>query len=295
MPGIDLHTHTSCSDGTFVPADLIALARERELDVVAITDHDTTAGISEATSAGGRLGVQVVPGVEFSAEVDGTSVHVLGYWMDVENVEFQGELRRLRDDRLLRGEQMVERLRELGYPISFERVRQIAAGGNIVRPHVAQAMVEAGIVATEEDAFTEEFIADGGRAYVPKHALHPLAALALIGRAAGLCVLAHPGMWRGEDPVPDALIEEMAAAGMSGLEVDHPDHTPEQRARYRAMAGSLLRVGARSASLWFRTDADLLARGAASCGSGRRRACAPGSLGRARLSRRRPRRPPWDR
>jgi predicted metal-dependent phosphoesterase TrpH len=100
-------------------------------------------------------------------------------------------------------------------------------------------MVEAGIVPDEKSAFTEEFIADGGRASVPKHALHPLDAVALIRRAGGACVLAHPGMWRGQDAVPDELIEAMAAAGMAGLEVDHPDHDADQRARYRAMAGRL--------------------------------------------------------
>lgn len=134
---------------------------------------------------------------------------------------------------------MVEKLQELGYPIDFERVQEIAGGDTIARPHVAQAMVEAGIVPTEKAAFTEEYIADGGRAWVPKHALHPLDALALIRRAGGVCVLAHPGMWKGQGSVPDDLIGSMAENGMAGLEVDHPDHDVEQRATYRAMAERL--------------------------------------------------------
>ena len=134
---------------------------------------------------------------------------------------------------------MIEKLQELGYPIDFERVRQIAGGDTIARPHVAQAMVEAGIVPNEKAAFTEEFIADGGRASVPKHALHPLEALTLIAEAGGVCVLAHPGMWKGSGSVPDDLIEAMAAGGMAGLEVDHPDHDKDQRAKYRAMAERL--------------------------------------------------------
>jgi predicted metal-dependent phosphoesterase TrpH len=133
---------------------------------------------------------------------------------------------------------MVERLRALGYEISFERVREIAGGDTIARPHVATAMVEAGIVETEKDAF-DRFISDDGIAYVPKHALAPLDALTLIRGAGGVCVLAHPGMWRGQGAVPDLLIEEMATAGMAGLEVDHPDHQPEQRERYRALAARL--------------------------------------------------------
>jgi len=239
MAGIDLHVHTTFSDGTFTPAEVVGLALERGLSVVAVTDHDTTAGLTEALQAAEPTGLEVVPGVEFSAEHHGTSVHVLAYWVDVENAEFQEELARLRDDRFLRGERIVERLQELGHPISFDRVRAIAGGAPIIRPHIAQAMVEAGIVPTEADAFTEEFIADGGRAYVAKHALRPLDALALIERAGGACVLAHPGMWGGQEEVPVDLIEAMAERGMVGLEVDHPDHTDEQRVRYREMAKRL--------------------------------------------------------
>jgi 3',5'-nucleoside bisphosphate phosphatase len=238
MPGYDLHVHTNRSDGTFTPAEAVELAVERDLAGVAITDHDTLEGLDEAAAAAsGRL--ELVPGIEFSAEYEGASLHVLAYWLDPGNEELRTELRRLTETRFRRGELMVEQLQELGYPIDFERVREIAGGDTIARPHVAQAMVEAGIVPTEKAAFTDEFIADGGRAWVPKHALHPLDALALIGRAGGICVLAHPGMWKGQGSVPDDLIESMADDGMAGLEVDHPDHGPEQRARYRAMAERL--------------------------------------------------------
>lgn len=238
MPGIDLHTHSNRSDGTFEPAEIVRLAVERGLDVVALTDHDTTDGLEEALAGGRELGIEVVPGVEFSAEYENTSVHVLCYWMDVENEELQAELTRLRDDRFLRGERMIEKLRALGFDISFDRVREIAAGGNIIRPHVAQAMVEAGIVETEAEAF-DEYISDGGPAHVPKHALHPLGAVKLIRQAGGICVLAHPGMWGDQTSVPDELIEAMAEAGMQGLEVDHTDHDPEKRAYYREVATRL--------------------------------------------------------
>ena len=151
----------------------------------------------------------------------------------------RAELKRLTDTRFRRGELMVEKLQELGYPIDFDRVREIAGGDTIARPHVAQAMVEAGIVPNEKAAFTEEFIADGGRAWVPKHALHPLDALTLIAQAGGVCVLAHPGMWKGAGSVPDELIEAMAAGGMAGLEVDHPDHDePSGRSTARWRRGS---------------------------------------------------------
>jgi 3',5'-nucleoside bisphosphate phosphatase len=239
MPGIDLHTHTFYSDGTLGPAQLLDLARERGLEVVALTDHDTTAGLPEARQAASVAGIELVPGVEFSSEHEGASLHVLCYWPDEENAELQAELMRLQESRLRRGERMVERLQELGYEVSFERVRQIAAGKNIVRPHIAQALVEAGVIEREEDAYTDAFIGDGGRAYMEKHALDPLDALALIKKAGGVCVIAHPGMWRGQESVPDSLIEKMAAAGMDGIEVDHPDQTPEQRAHYRELAARL--------------------------------------------------------
>jgi 3',5'-nucleoside bisphosphate phosphatase len=239
MSRIDLHAHTAFSDGTFSPGEVIDLAARRSLRGLAITDHDTTDGLPAAAAAAEERGIELVPGVELSTTLDGTSVHVLCYWMDPGYAELAAELRRLREDRFRRGEQMVEKLQELGHPIDFERVREIAAGKNVVRPHIAQALVEAGVVPTERDAFTPELIADGGLADVQKHALHPLDALDLITRAGGVCVLAHPGMWTHQREVPTQLVEAMAGRGMAGLEVDHPDHNQEQRARYRQMARTL--------------------------------------------------------
>ena len=227
MAGYDLHVHTNRSDGTFTPTEAVDLAVERDLTGIAITDHDTLAGLDEAASAAGDR-IEIVPGIEFSAEYEGASLHVLAYWIDPANEALRTELTRLTDTRFRRGELMVE-----------NRVREIAGGDTIARPHVAQAMVEAGIVPNEKAAFTEEFIVDGGRAWVPKHALHPLDALTLIAHAGGVCVLAHPGMWKGAGSVPDDLIEAMAHGGMAGLEVDHPDHDETQRAKYREMAARL--------------------------------------------------------
>ena len=239
MPGIDLHVHTNHSDGTFTPHEAVALASRLGLDAVAITDHDTTSALAQASAVGQELGVQVVPGIEFSTVYAGEGVHVLCYHMDPADPELVAELQRLRDDRERRGDQMVENLVQLGYPVRFERVRQIAGDAPIIRPHIAQAMVEAGIVPTLKDAFTEEFIGSDGRAYVEKHALHPLDALLLIHAAGGVCVLAHPGTFRETKPVPVTLIEELAAAGLDGIEASHPEHTEEVEARYITLAGSL--------------------------------------------------------
>ena len=248
MSGIDLHTHSTASDGTNTITENVALALERGLAGIAITDHDTTAGYAEAAAAAEGTGLLIVPGIEFSAEYDGASLHVLAYWVDPADPPLVEELRRLTDTRFRRGELMVEKLQTLGYDISFERVHAIAGDDLIARPHIAQAMVEAGIVPTEKEAF-DRFISDDGVAYVPKHALDPMDALRLIGAAGGVCVLAHPAMWKGNGAVPDDLIEGMAAAGMGGLEVDHPDHDEAQRAHYRALAGRL----------------DLVATGASDC------------------------------
>jgi predicted metal-dependent phosphoesterase TrpH len=236
---IDLHAHTIYSDGTFTPTELVRLALQRGLTVLSISDHDSTEGLAEAFRAADGTGLEIVPGVEFSTVREGHGIHVLAYWMDLQDGPFQAELRRLRDDRFTRGERMVRRLRELGHPITFERVREIAAGKNIIRPHIAQALVEAGVVETIEDAFTPELIKDGGRAYVEKHALDPVAAIDLIKRAGGLAVVAHPGLHREGLGVPDDVIQEMAEAGLDGIECAHPDHSPGAEERYREMARRL--------------------------------------------------------
>src|SRR5437660_4389744 len=240
MPGIDLHVHSVFSDGTFTPRQIVELAVERGLTTVALTDHDTVNGLDEAFSAGDELGVEIVPGIELSTIYEGNGVHVLCYFTDAENPELATELQRLREDRYTRGERMVAKLQELGYPISFERVREIAEGGNIVRPHVAQALVEAGVVPALQEAFSDELIGSGGRAYVEKHALHPLDALELIHGAGGACVLAPPGAVRETKPVPATLIDELAEAGLDGIEASHPEHTPEVEAEYVQTA---LRLG----------------------------------------------------
>jgi predicted metal-dependent phosphoesterase TrpH len=238
MPGYDLHSHSNRSDGTLRPAEVMILAAQRELAGVALTDHDTFDGLEEAAATANELDLVFVPGIEFSAEHEGASLHILGYWVDPDDAAIEAELLRLTATRFRRGEMIVEKLRELGFDISLERVLELAGGDAIARPHIAEAMVEAGIVSDEKEAF-DRYISDDGLAYVPKHALQPMDALGLIGEAGGVCVLAHPGMWRGTDTVPDDLIERMAASGMVGLEVRHPDHDEEMRAKYSAMAERL--------------------------------------------------------
>jgi predicted metal-dependent phosphoesterase TrpH len=236
MSGIDLHVHTNHSDGTFTPREVLTLARERGLDALAITDHDTTSALAEAAACGDDVRIEVVPGIEFSTIYGDEGVHVLCYYMDPGDPDLIAELQRLRDDRERRGDMMVDKLIALGFPVTFSRVKEIAGEAPIIRPHIAQAMVEAGIVPDTKSAFSEEFIGSNGRAYVEKHALHPLDALALIHAAGGVCVLAHPGTFRETKPVPAMLIDELAAAGLDGIEAAHPEHTPEVEARYIDLA-----------------------------------------------------------
>jgi 3',5'-nucleoside bisphosphate phosphatase len=238
MPGYDLHSHSDRSDGTLRPADVMVLASQRDLAGVALTDHDTFEGLQEAAATADRIGLDFVPGIEFSAEYEGASLHILGYWVDPDDAAIEAELLRLTATRFRRGEMIVEKLRELGFDVSLDRVLELAGGEAIARPHIAQAMVEAGIVVDEKEAF-DRYISDDGLAYVPKHALQPMQVLRLIDDAGGVCVLAHPGMWRGNDAVPDELIEQMAANGMVGLEVRHPDHDDHMRTRYAAIADRL--------------------------------------------------------
>ncbi|KAB2341378.1 PHP domain-containing protein [Actinomadura rudentiformis] len=238
---IDLHCHSDVSDGTRPPAEVMRRAREAGLDVVALTDHDTVAGWQEAADAAVALPdpLEFVPGIELSCKKNGDSLHLLGYLFDPEEPELAAELARIRDDRVIRAERMVERLQQLGVDITWAQVRDLAGGESVGRPHIARAMVAAGVVPTVDDAFTERWIAAGGRAHVDRYALDPARAVRLLNQAGGVTVLAHPRARKRGYVFGDEVIEELAAAGLRGVEVDHPDHTPADRARLRDLAGGL--------------------------------------------------------
>jgi len=240
MPGWDLHTHSTDSDGTTTVEDNVVRAVQLGLDGIAVTDHDTMAGVDRAEAAAAGTGLAIVAGTEFSAELDGVSVHVLGFWTDSQDPALADEMDRLRNERRRRAQQIVEKFNGLGIAVSFERVEELAGNAPIGRPHVAAAVVEVGAAASTREVF-DRFLADGGPANVPKHAVHPVRAVELLQDAGGVAVLAHPGLFgsRTGDVMPDAVIEDMAAAGMTGIEADHPDHSDAQRRRYRDMAAAL--------------------------------------------------------
>ncbi len=230
---IDLHTHTLASDGLMDAASLVAEAGSRGVGLLAISDHDTTAGVDDAVAAGKKAGVEVWPAVELSCDVEAGEVHVLGYFVDHRLNWFQVLLGRLREGRADRAARMVGRLAALGVPVAYERVATLAAGGAIGRPHVARALVEAGHVRDTAEAF-ERFIGRGGPAYAERLKLAPVQAIELIRAAGGLAVLAHPGWGTG-----DEMIRDLTGAGLDGLEVYYPDHIPSQVEHYRTLAKEL--------------------------------------------------------
>jgi 3',5'-nucleoside bisphosphate phosphatase len=233
---IDLHVHSSASDGTDPPAEVMRRAAAANLDVVALTDHDTLAGIGPAARAL-PPGLTLVPGMELSCMYEGRSMHLLGYLTDPENAALAAETELIRDDRTRRARAMVARLRALGAPVTWEQVTAIAGGAVVGRPHIARALAEAGVVATPADAFTAEWIADGGRAHVGRYAPDPARAITLIRGAGGVPVLAHPRSPGYE--IDDEVIVGLVSAGLAGLEVFHPDHDHSERTRLTQLAAAL--------------------------------------------------------
>src|SRR5579872_3806663 len=222
----DLHVHSNASDGTDPPAEVMRRAALAGLDAVALTDHDTVAGHAQARQAL-PAPLILVPGMELSARLDDPargprSLHLLAYLFDPDDPELATETRRIRDDRVLRARAMVDRLIELGVPISWEDVAAVAGTAVVGRPHIARVMAASGAIASPEQAFTPDWIADGGRAYVGRYALDPVRAIALVRSAGGVAVLAHPRANRAL-LIDDAQIADMATAGLAGVEVFHPD------------------------------------------------------------------------
>jgi hypothetical protein len=233
---IDLHVHSNASDGTDEPAEVIRRAAAAGLDVLALTDHDTQAGVAEAGAAL-PPGLTLLPGMELSCQLGGRSVHLLCFLFDPADPALCAETSQIRDDRVYRARAMTERLRELGAGVSWEQVTAIAGDAVVGRPHIARALTAAGAIASPADAFTAEWIGDGGRAFVDRYAPELTRAVGLVRAAGGVPVLAHPRSPGYE--IPDAVITELAGAGLAGIEVFHPDHDQATRYRLTGLARSL--------------------------------------------------------
>nr|WP_150959719.1 PHP domain-containing protein [Aneurinibacillus sp. XH2] len=232
---LDLHTHTSASDGTRSPAENVRLAREAGLAGLAVTDHDTVAGIAEAMEEGKRLGVIVVPGVEISTVAKGRDIHVLGYYIDTHCPVFLDRLQQLRQVREKRNEFMLAKLRELGMEISMRELADLASKASgedqtVGRPHIAELLIRKGYVGTMEEAF-DKYLGSGGAAYVNPPRIHPKEAIGWIHEAGGTAVLAHPGIYHD-----DELVEEIIPYGLDGIEAFHSDHSREEENKYERLA-----------------------------------------------------------
>ena len=235
---IDLHTHSSASDGTERPADLVRAAATAGLDVVALTDHDTTRGWSEAAAAL-PSGLMLVRGAEISSAYDGISLHLLAYLFDPSHAELAAEMSMALDDRVPRAKAIVAKLADAGYPVTWELVLdQLQDGATVGRPHIADTLVAAGVVADRNEAFTT-LLHDDGPFFVGHYYVDAVRAVELVRAAGGVPVFAHPAAATRGTTVGDAAIRAMAAAGLAGLEVDHRDNAPGDRERLRALAGEL--------------------------------------------------------
>ena len=229
----DLHLHTSFSDGTFTPEELARRAREQRLSIVALTDHDTVDGCPRMATACAREGLEFIVGTELTAECDGMEVHILGYFLDLTNEPLLVALRHFQQVRQSRIGEMVQRLNTAGIPLSLHAVTDLAGCNSPGRPHVARALVDAGLAADFDSAF-ERFLKKGRVAFVGKARMDVVTAVGLIHSAKGVAVLAHPGLYRN-----DGLIPKIAGFGLDGLECWHTKHTAGQASAYAALATKL--------------------------------------------------------
>ncbi len=225
MPGIDLHLHTSASDGCFTPEELVGIAARRGLKAIAITDHDTVAGIKPALEAAKKYPeLTVISGIELSTHAPGSELHLLGYFIDHHNPELVSVLKNMYSDRQIRARAMVEKLNDLGINLGWQQVCHIAGDSNVGRPHIALALMEAGYIKSFDEAF-ELYLAQGKPGYVERFKITPAEAVELVLKSGGLPVMAHP-LTVADYPVVAA---ELSTAGLEGLEVYYKDFTLEER------------------------------------------------------------------
>jgi hypothetical protein len=238
MDLIDLHTHSTASDGSFHPSELVEYAAKKGAAAIALTDHDTIDGLAEALLAASQRGLELVPGLEISADQPGGTMHILGYFVDPDDPVLQQELRRLQEARRERNPKIIAKLQQLGIPITYDQVRALAEG-QVGRPHIAQALLRIGAVTTLDEAF-KKFLTKGAPAYVEKFRYPPEKAIDLIIRAGGVPVLAHPFTLKSTSPDElRRIVSTLKDQGLAGLECLYPEHSAEQTRRYSVMAKEL--------------------------------------------------------
>ncbi len=225
----DLHTHTTYSDGTLSPYELVKKSKHAGLNIISITDHDTVDGIDEAIEVGKELDVEVIPGVELSASLNDMEVHILGYFIDYKNKALLDALAVFRLERLRRAERIVGKLNKMNVPLTMESVLANTSGGAVGRPHIATALVNEGHAESYKQAFNK-YIGNGRPAFEKKTQFSPVETVKLIAEAGGLSFLAHPGKW-----LEDELLIQLIKSGLDGIEVVHPSHSHELVEYYRGV------------------------------------------------------------
>ena len=235
---IDLHAHTTASDGTMSPNDLVILAKENGIEAIAITDHDTVEGIPEAIATGEREGVEVIPGLELSVEHNPGSMHILGLLIDHENKELNESLREIQASRSTRNPKIIEKLNEFGLNLSIEEVEKISGGGQLGRPHIAAALVKDGYVRTIQEAF-DRYLKKGASAYFERQRLTREEVVDVIHGAGGLVILAHPGTLGVNGKKFDSLLKELKDVGFDGIEVFYNNHSEAEKDRLMRAADNL--------------------------------------------------------
>lgn len=234
----DLHSHTYYSDGVLSPAALVKKAKDNGIDILSITDHDSVNGVVEAIDFGKKVGVEVIPGVEISTDVEDKEIHLLGYFIDIYNGNLKNYLDFFKSERLFRAKRIIEKLNYLGIKISIDDVIKKAQNSSIGRPHIANALIELGYVKSFYEAF-DKYLRDNGPAYEKKNHLSAVSAIKLIGDAGGLTILAHPGN------LNDSILTSLIKSGIDGIEIVHPSHSENQMRFYKGVVNSyfLLQTG----------------------------------------------------
>ncbi len=236
MGNVDLHLHTTASDGVMSPSKIVNYAKDKGLVAIAITDHDTIDGLEEGLSEGERIGFEVIPGIEISADHSPGSMHLLGFLIDIHHPLLRQRLKYLQQARAERNPKIVDKLNRLGINISFEDVLRASGGGQVGRPHFAQVLIEKGYVKTFQEAF-ERFLKKGAPAYVEKMRFSPEESIHFIREAGGVAVLAHPNtLQMGGYQQLESLILQLVEKGLRGIEVYYPEHSAAEVAQYKALA-----------------------------------------------------------